>query len=75
MVGSRRASLQPLRQVVLLAIVKAMANLLVLERHLWSNLTEIKDTDKVTVLYFPVIHMGLLGHAVNVFAERFTEAQ
>lgn len=30
-----------------LAIGKAMANLVVLEHHLWLNLTEIKDTDKM----------------------------
>lgn len=29
------------------AIGRSMANLVVLERHLWLNLTEIKDMDKL----------------------------
>lgn len=32
------------------AIGKAMANLVVLEHHLWLNLTEIRDTEKITFL-------------------------
>ncbi|MCJ8740105.1 hypothetical protein PDJAM_G00055060 [Pangasius djambal] len=43
------------------AIGRSMANLVVLERHLWLNLTEIKEVDKVPFL--------------EGFAERFTDAQ
>ncbi len=52
------------------AIGRSMASLVVLERHLWLTLTEIKDADRVS--FFP---SGLFGPAVKGFAERFTEAQ
>ncbi len=52
-----------------------MAGLVVLERHLWLTLTEIKDTDKVSFLDAPISPSGLFGPAVKGFAERFTEAQ
>lgn len=58
-----------------IVIGKAMASLVVLERHLWLDLMEIKDADKVTFLYFPVSPTGLFGPAVNHFAECFTAAQ
>ncbi len=52
-----------------------MAGLVVLERHLWLTLTEIKDADKVSFLDAPISPSGLFGPAVKGFAERFTEAQ
>ncbi len=57
------------------AIGRSMASLVVLERHLWLTLTEIKDTDKVSFLDAPISPSGLFGPAVEGFAERFTEAQ
>lgn len=45
-----------------------MANLVVLELHLWLNLTEIKDTDKTVFLDSPVSPTGLFGSAVDGFA-------
>lgn len=36
------------------AICKAMSYLVVLECHLWQNLTEIRDADKVAFLDSPV---------------------
>ncbi len=57
------------------AIGCSMASLVVLERHLWLTLTEIKDADKVPFLDAPVSPTGLLGPAVEGFAECFTEAQ
>lgn len=45
-----------------------MANLMVLERHLWLNLTEIKDADKTVFLDSPVSPTGLFGSAVDGFA-------
>ncbi|KAL0204549.1 hypothetical protein M9458_002567, partial [Cirrhinus mrigala] len=55
------------------AIGRSMASLVVLERHLWLTLTEIKDADKV--LDAPVSPTGLFGPAVEGFAERFSAAQ
>lgn len=57
------------------AIGRSMANLVVLERHLWLNLTEIKESDKVAFLDAPVSPCGLFGPAVEGFTERFTAAQ
>ncbi len=52
-----------------------MASLVVLERHLWLTLTEIKDADRVSFLDAPISPSGLFGPAVKGFVERFTEAQ
>ncbi len=57
------------------AIGRSMASLVVLERHLWLTLMEIKDADKVPFLDAPISPNGLFGPAVEGFAERFTEAQ
>ncbi len=52
---------------------KVYGRLVVLERHLWLTLTEIKDADKVSFLDAPISPSGLFGPAVKGFAERFTE--
>ncbi|ROL45554.1 hypothetical protein DPX16_17670 [Anabarilius grahami] len=57
------------------AIGQSMASLVVLERHLLLNLTEIKDTDKTAFLDAPVSPLGFFGPAVEGFTERFTTAQ
>ncbi len=57
------------------AIGRSMASLVVLERHLWLTLTEIKNADRVSFLDAPISPSGLFGPAVEGFAERFTEAQ
>ncbi len=57
------------------AIGHSMASLVVLERHLWLTLTEIKEADKVPFLDAPNFPNGLFGPAAEGFAERFTEAQ
>ncbi|ROL44250.1 hypothetical protein DPX16_4319 [Anabarilius grahami] len=57
------------------AIGHSMASLVVLERHLWLNLTEIKDLDKTAFLDAPVSPSGLFGPAVDGFTKRFTAAQ
>ncbi len=44
-----------------------MANLVVLERHLWLMLAVIKDEDKVPFLDSPVSPTGLFGPAVEGF--------
>ncbi len=57
------------------AIGLSMSSLIVLERHLWLTMTEIKEADKVPFLDAPVLSGSLFGPAVEGFAERFTEAQ
>ncbi len=57
------------------AIGRSMSSLVVLERHLWLTLTEMKEADKVPFLNAQVSSNSLFGPAVEGFAERFTEAQ
>ncbi|KAL0186275.1 hypothetical protein M9458_017945, partial [Cirrhinus mrigala] len=57
------------------AIGRSMASLVVLERHLWLTLTEIKDADKVSFLDAPISPTGLFGPSVEGFAEQFSAAQ
>lgn len=57
------------------AVGKAMASLVVLERHLWLNLTDIRDAEKMAFLNSLVSPKGLFGPAVDGFTVRFTEAQ
>ncbi len=52
-----------------------MSRLIVLERHLWLMMTEMKEADKVPFLHAPVSSGSLFGPAVEGFAERLTEAQ
>ncbi len=52
-------------------IGRSMASLLVIELHLWLNLTEMKDADKFSFLDSPV--SLVFGPAVKGFAQRFTE--
>ncbi|KAL0163879.1 hypothetical protein M9458_039632, partial [Cirrhinus mrigala] len=54
------------------AIGRSLASLVVLKRHLWLTLTEIKDADKVPFLDSPVSPTGLFGPAVEGFVERFS---
>lgn len=57
------------------AQAKSMASLIVLERHLWLNLMEIKDVDRTALFDSPVSPTGFFGSAVDGFTERFTKAQ
>ncbi len=57
------------------AIGWAMSSLVVLERHLWLTMMEMKEAGKVPFLDAPVLSSSLFGPAVKGFAECFTEAQ
>lgn len=57
------------------AVSKTMASLVVLDRHLWLNLEEIRDAEKMAFLDSPVLPKGLFGPAIDWFAEQFSEAQ
>ncbi len=46
------------------AIGRSMASLVVLERHFWLNLTEIKEADKVPFLDSPVSSTGLFRSSI-----------
>ncbi len=76
--ASEEAGLDPasLRDATDLTLrtTKATAQV-VLERHLWLTMTEMKEADKVPFLDAPGLSGSLFEPAVEGFAERFTEAQ
>ncbi len=83
--GLDSASLRDLRSVTDLAlrtttstaqaIGRSISSLIVLERHLWLTMMEMKEADTVPFLNAPVSSGSLFGPAVEGFAERFVEAQ
>ncbi len=56
------------------AVGKAMC-FMVLQRHLWLNLADLKEADRKVLLNALVTPSGLLGDAVEFITERFVEAQ
>ncbi|XP_016101950.1 uncharacterized protein [Sinocyclocheilus grahami] len=56
------------------AVGKAMGFMVVLQRHLWLNLADLKDADRKVLLKAPVTPSGLFGSAVESITERFAEA-
>ncbi len=57
------------------AVGRSMAGLVVAERHLWPNLTEIREKEKVFLLDAPVSSSGLFGDVVNTIADKFRAAK
>ncbi|KAL0175517.1 hypothetical protein M9458_027847, partial [Cirrhinus mrigala] len=53
------------------ALDRAMSTLVAQERHLWLNLAEMKDAEKVRFLDAPVSQGGLFGETVEDFANQF----
>ncbi len=54
---------------------RAMSTLVVQERHLWLNLADMREPDKVRFLNAPVCQAGLFGDTVENFAQQFSVAQ
>jgi len=52
-----------------------MAAMVMMERHLWLNLSGIKECDKAGFLDAPVLPSGLFGAAVEMVVNRFKEAR
>ncbi len=52
-----------------------MSTLVVQERHLWLNMADMREPDKVWFLNSPVCQAGLFGDAVENFAQQFSMAQ
>ncbi len=48
-----------------------MARSVAAERHLWLNLTEISEKEKVFLLDAPISQSGLFGEAVSSVVEKF----
>ncbi|XP_048017809.1 uncharacterized protein LOC125249543 [Megalobrama amblycephala] len=57
------------------SIGRSMAALVATERHLWLNLSDIKERDKSVLLDAPVSPLGLFGDSVTSVVERFQEAK
>ncbi|KAI2646935.1 Transposon Ty3-G Gag-Pol polyprotein [Labeo rohita] len=57
------------------SIGRSMAAMVAAERHLWLNLTGMKDRDKIFLLDAPVSSSGLFGDSVNTVVSRFREAK
>ncbi|XP_073668191.1 uncharacterized protein [Paramisgurnus dabryanus] len=56
------------------AIGRSMGFMVVMQRQLWLNLTDLKEADRKTLLNAPVSPSGLFGDAVGTITERFSEA-
>ncbi len=52
-----------------------MAGSVAAERHLWLNLTEIREKEKVFLLDTPISQSGLFGEAVSLVVEKFRSAK
>lgn len=57
------------------SIGRTMGSLVFLGRHLCLTLTDLKDSDKVVLLYVPVNPTGVFGNTVESISECSTEAQ
>lgn len=53
------------------AISRSMSAMVAMERHLWLNLTGIKDRDEVFLLDAPVLPSGLFSKSMNTVVNRF----
>ncbi len=60
-------------KVMLQSLGKAKSTLVIQEHHIWLNLEEIKDVDKVRFLKAPISKAGLFGDIVEGFSQQ-TEA-
>lgn len=57
------------------AVGRSMSAMVATERHLWLNLSGIKEKDKVFLLDAPLSPSGLFGDAVNTVVDRYQEAK
>ncbi len=57
------------------AVGRSMAALVALERHLWLNLTEIREKEKVFLMDAPILQSGLFGEAVSAVMDKFRSAK
>ncbi len=57
------------------AVGRSMAASVVAERHLWLNLTEIREKEKVFLMDAPISQSGLFGEAVSAVVDKFRSAK
>lgn len=72
-----RATDLPLRYIkhTVCTIGHSMVGSVAAEHHLWLNLTEIHEREKVFLLDAPISQSGLFGEAVNSVVEKFRAAK
>ncbi len=73
----RRATVLALRATehTACAVGRSMAGSVAAECHLWLNLTEICEKEKVLLLDAPISQSGLFGEAVSSVVEKFRSAK
>ncbi len=57
------------------AVGRSMAALVAAECHLWLNLTEIREREKVFLMDAPISQSGLFGEAVSAVVDKFRSAK
>ncbi len=57
------------------AVGRSMAASVAAERHLWLNLTEIREKEKVFLMDAPISQSGLFGEAVSTVVDKFRSAK
>ncbi len=57
------------------AVGCSMAASVAAERHLWLNLTEIREKEKVFLMDTPISQSGLFGEAVSAVVDKFRSAK
>ncbi len=57
------------------AMGRSMAASVAAERHLWLNLTEIREREKVFLMDAPISQSGLFGEAVSAVVDKFRSAK
>ncbi len=57
------------------AVGRSMAASVAAERHLWLNLTEIREREKVFLMDAPISQSGLFGEAISTVVDQFRSAK
>ncbi len=57
------------------AVGRSMAASVAAERHLWLNLTEIREREKTFLMDAPISQSGLFGEAVSAVVDKFRSAK
>ncbi len=57
------------------AVGRSMAASVAAERHLWLNLTKIREKEKVFLMDAPISQSGLFGEAVSAVVDKFRSAK
>lgn len=62
-------------KVMVRAMGRTMSTLVVQERHLWLNLAQMRDAEKVRFLNASILQGGLCGDVIEDFSHQFSEVK